>query len=157
MMNGPMIVLINHMLMALKNVWAGHASFLEMIIFSLLGAVSMTLVAMMPPKKKGAPKAKAKVKAKAADKKGANKRKKNEEEAVEDREDEEDDPENMTVEQKRKLMSNLAGQLKNAQAKMEKHKSGDKVLHEDALKASHAKIDHCESYQKLKPGDPEKQ
>ena len=154
-MQGPLVALINHVLMALQNAWGGHASFTEMVIPSFFGAVSMSLVAMMAPKKKE--KAKPKTKAKGKDKAGDKKRKKDEEEAVADSDDEEQDPAKMTADQKRKLMSNLAGQLKNAKEKMEKHVTGTVVLEEAAVKALQAKIDHCESYQKLKQGDPEKE
>ena len=53
-------------------------------------------------------------------------------------------------------MSNLAGHLTNAKAKLAKHMSGEAPLCEEKLATLKAKVEHCEKYASLCQGDPEK-
>ena len=156
-MMGLLVAFINHLLMACVNLWNGHATFVEMILISCMGALSFSWLCMMAPMPmKSMKKAKAEPKkVKAAPKKAGEKRKKAEEEEVKES-DEELDLESMTAADKKKLMSNLAGHLVNANAKLEKHLSGAVPLSDEKLAALKAKIEHCEKYSKLGQGDPEK-
>ena len=153
---GPLVACINYLLMAFANLWNGHASFPEMVLLSSIGAFSMTTwFAMMAPTKA---KAKAKAKGKGKSKAKADKKRKAATEDVDSSDNpDEFDPEAMTPAEKKKLMSNLAGQLTNAKNKLAKHTSGQSVLSERQLDALKAKIEHCEKYSKLGQGDPEKE
>ena len=158
-MMGPLVTIMMGPMMACVNLWNHQASFVEMVLIACMGALSFSWLCMMAPMPmKSMKKAKAKAepkKVKAAPKKAGEKRKKAEEEEVKES-DEEFDLEAMTAADKKKIMSNLAGHLTNANAKLEKHVSGAAPLSDEKLAALKAKIEHCEKYSKLGQGDPEK-
>ncbi len=155
-MMGPLVACINYILMAFANYWNGHASFLEMFLISCIGAFSMTTwFAMMAPK--GKPKEKAKAKGKVVAKAKGEKKKRKAEDVDSSDDPEEFDTEAMTSADKKKLMSNLAGQLTNARNKLAKHTSGQAVLNDKQLEALKDKIEHCEKYSRIGQGDPEKE